>query len=81
MFNFNNKDTRTTSMACSSVSIVNFEQVNTGWDSLVIYHSSHIFQFLAQLHLPSLNMIAGSLINTSRPWIAQERQLSDNHRG
>ena len=30
MFNINNKDTRTTT-PCSSVSIVNFEQVNTGW--------------------------------------------------
>ena len=28
-----NKDTRTTSLtSCSSVSIVNFEQVNAGWD-------------------------------------------------
>ena len=46
MFKVNNKDTRTTSMTsfwcfycelwtystpCSSVSIVNFEQVNAGW--------------------------------------------------
>ena len=36
MFKFNNKDTRTTSMAsyvilCSSVSFVDFEQVNAGW--------------------------------------------------
>ena len=37
MFKFNNKDTRTTPTAhifttCSSVSIVNFEQVVAGWD-------------------------------------------------
>ena len=31
MFKYNNKDTRTTPLA-SSVSIVNFEQVNAGWD-------------------------------------------------
>ena len=37
MFKVNNKDTRTTDAItyftpCSSVSIVNFEQVNSGWD-------------------------------------------------
>ena len=34
MFTVNNKGTRTTPLAttpCSSVSIVNFEQVNAGW--------------------------------------------------
>ena len=32
MFKVNNKDTRTTPIAsCPRVSIVNFEQVNTGW--------------------------------------------------
>ena len=30
MFKVNNKDTKTTSHLCSSVSIVNFEQVNPG---------------------------------------------------
>ena len=33
MFKVNNKYTRT-SPPCSSVSIVNFEQVNAGWDSI-----------------------------------------------
>ena len=34
MFKVNNKVTRTTAMAsCSSVSIVNFEQVNAGWEA------------------------------------------------
>ena len=32
MFKVYNKDTRTTPMACSSVFIVNFEQVNAEWD-------------------------------------------------
>ena len=34
MFKVNNEDTRTTSLAFSfsTVSIVNFEQVNAGWD-------------------------------------------------
>ena len=36
MFKVNNKDTRTTPMAyftpCSSVSIVNFEQVTADWE-------------------------------------------------
>ena len=37
MFKVNNKDTRTTPpmvyfTPCSSVSIVNFEQVNAGWE-------------------------------------------------
>ena len=31
MFKVDNKDTRTTPMACSSAFIVNFEQVNAGW--------------------------------------------------
>ena len=48
MFKFNNKDTRTTPMAshlyftpCSSVSTVNFEQVNVGW-----YVLKHLTQCL-----------------------------------
>ena len=40
MFKVNNKDTRKTPMAyfksCSSVSIVNFEQVNTGWVTVIV---------------------------------------------
>ena len=35
MFKVNNKDTRTYFTPCSSVSIVNFEQVNAGWEWLV----------------------------------------------
>ena len=31
MFKINNKNTRTTPVACSSVSIVSFKQVNVGW--------------------------------------------------
>ena len=31
MSKVDNKDTRTTPMVCSSVSIVTFEQVSTGW--------------------------------------------------
>ena len=31
MFKVNNKDTRTYLTPCYSVSIVNFEEVNTGW--------------------------------------------------
>ena len=31
MFKVNNKDTRTTPRSCSSISIVNFEQVNVHW--------------------------------------------------
>ena len=31
MFKVNSKDTRTYFTPCSSVSIVNFEQVNAGW--------------------------------------------------
>ena len=31
MSKVNNKDTRTTSLPCSSVFIVNFEQVDPGW--------------------------------------------------
>ena len=33
MFKINNKDTRTNFTPCSIVSIVNFEQINTGWHS------------------------------------------------
>ena len=37
MFEVKNKDTRT---PCSCVSIVNFEQVNTGWD--IIGYMGHL---------------------------------------
>ena len=35
MFKVNNKDTRTTPWHRSGVSIINFEQVNTGWVSIL----------------------------------------------
>ena len=38
MFKVNNKDTRTMSLtSCSSASIVNFEQVNAGWEGFSIF--------------------------------------------
>ena len=45
MFKVNNKDTRIKA-PCSSVSIVNFEQVNAGWDSTyraTIHYSKLVF--------------------------------------
>ena len=54
MFKVNNKDTRTTDAItyftpCSSVSIVNFEQVNSGWDkSTTVGWSSSGVPTLAQ---------------------------------
>ena len=41
MFKVNNKDTRTTS--CSSVSMVNFEQVKAGWDPSVVLIRNLLF--------------------------------------
>ena len=47
MFKVNNKDTRTMSIAyftpCSIVSIVNFEQVNTGW---IVVHKLPVQSFI-----------------------------------
>ena len=39
MFKVNSKDTRTYLIPWSSVSIVNFEQLNTGWDKI---HSKYL---------------------------------------
>ena len=48
MLKVNNKDARTTPLAlltlkiftpCSTVSIVNLEQVNVGWEDIFIQHS------------------------------------------
>ena len=42
MFKVNNKDNRTYFTLCSSVSIVNFEQVNAGWvPSFLCYSVKH----------------------------------------
>ena len=49
MFKVNNKDTRTTPMAyftpCSSVSVVNLEQVNDGWENKCFPLISYYLQF------------------------------------
>ena len=56
MFKVNNKDTKTTSMTCSSFSIVDFGHVNVGWvmsifsiNQLVHKSLSTQVQFIANL--------------------------------
>ena len=64
MFSANKKDTRTTPMTyftpCSSVSIVNFEQVNADWVSTCFEMSYHFKVFVSLfLLLPlSLNQVS-----------------------
>ena len=45
MFNVNIRNTRTGCEICSSVSIVNFEQVNVDWVASPFLASSGIFHF------------------------------------
>ena len=51
MFKVKNKDTRTTPLAyitsCSNVFIVNFEQVNAGWDRLDMLKETEVHSFFS----------------------------------